>query len=306
MNDPVKIKPPFDYIKKFFWNTPAVMTISLAKDGTYVDVNESFAKAMGVPRQEIIGMSSTNMGWITPDQRSMLANAISKNGFAENIELEGKVQGKPLLGLFNSTPITINKKAMWLTVITNLSAMRRARAHNENILLKSLTAIVGTGVVLTRVNRKRDPDIFFINEEAKKALCKRPIKNLMDILFREGSMYWTNDNEFYHAKMISTNCSSPLQIILTERMPDSLFIKEKLKQTELTPRQREVAYLASIGLSNKEIAQKLFISEYTVKDHCKELYQKIGISKRSQLILKILSCKDGNVESGNEGQSLIS
>lgn len=299
MNDPVKITPPFDYIKKFFWNTPNAMTISLAKDGTYVDVNESFAKSMGVSRQEIIGMTSTNMGWITLDQRSVLANEILKNGIAENVELEGKVQGKPLLGLFNSTPISINKKAMWLTVITNLTAMRRARAYNENILLKSLTAIVGTGVVLIRVNRKREPDIFFINEEAKRALRKRPIKNLMDVLFREGSTYLTNDNEFYHAKMISTNCSSPLQIILTERMPDTLFIKEKLKQNDLTPRQREVAYLASIGLSNKEIAEKLFISEYTVKDHCKEIYQKIGISKRSQLTLKILSCKDGNVESGN-------
>jgi DNA-binding CsgD family transcriptional regulator len=239
------------------------------------------------------------MGWITLDQRSVLTNAILKNGVAENVELEGKVQGKPLLGLFNSTPITIHKKAMWLTVITNLTAMRRARAYNENILLKSLTAIVGTGVVMIRVNRKRDPDIFFINEEAKRALHKQPIKNLMDVLLREGSTYLMNDHEFYHAKMISTNRSSPLQIILMECMPDTLFIKEKLQQNDLTPRQRDVAYLASIGFSNREIAQKLFISEYTVKDHCKEIYQKIGISKRSQLALKILSSKDSNVESGN-------
>ena len=293
MHNLVKQTPSLSYIKKFFWNTPTVMTISLAKDGTYVDVNESVAKAMGVPRPDIIGMSSTNMGWITPDQRSLLATAISKNGFAENIELEGKVQGKPLLGLFNATPITINKKAMWLTAITNLSAMRRARAYNENILLKSLTAIVGTGVVLLRVHRKRDPDIFFINEEAKRALRKRSMKNLMNVLSGDGSTYLMNRGEFYHAKLISTNPGSPLQIILTERLPDTLFIKEQLEQTDLTPRQMEVAYLASIGRSNREIAQKLRISEYTVKDHCKDIYQKIGVNNRYQLISKIL--KTGRV-----------
>ncbi|HBI47574.1 MAG TPA: hypothetical protein DDX93_02465 [Smithella sp.] len=43
-----------------------------------------------------------------------------------------------------------------------------------------------------------------------------------------------------------------------------------------------------MGHSNKEIAGKLFITQYTVKDHLKKIFQTIGIDKRSELCPKIL------------------
>ena len=69
-------------------------------------------------------------------------------------------------------------------------------------------------------------------------------------------------------------------------MPRAL--KKKLKQYDLTPRQEEIALFAAMGDSNKEIAEKLFIAEYTVKDHLKEIFQQIGVYKRSELCPKIL------------------
>jgi len=51
----------------------------------------------------------------------------------------------------------------------------------------------------------------------------------------------------------------------------------------LTERELEVADLISRGYSNKDIAKLLFISEYTVKDHTKNIYRKLDIHSRFEL-----------------------
>lgn len=54
-------------------------------------------------------------------------------------------------------------------------------------------------------------------------------------------------------------------------------------EDELTPREQEVVQLASTGLSNKEIARKLDISEGTVKLHLHKIYSKLGVPNRTAL-----------------------
>jgi len=78
-------------------------------------------------------------------------------------------------------------------------------------------------------------------------------------------------------------------VIFRLRLSDTDRIKEKLKQMKFSPRQHEAALLASCGYSNSEIAKKMYISEYTVKDHLKEVYKEIGVKNRSQLNSKILN-----------------
>jgi len=53
----------------------------------------------------------------------------------------------------------------------------------------------------------------------------------------------------------------------------------------LTPREREVAQQAAIGLSNKEIARKLDITERTVKAHLSASFERLGVKDRLQLAL---------------------
>ena len=52
----------------------------------------------------------------------------------------------------------------------------------------------------------------------------------------------------------------------------------------LTAREREVALLAGEGLTNPEIAERLVISLGTVKNHLAQVFRKLGISKRSELV----------------------
>ncbi|WP_294313388.1 LuxR C-terminal-related transcriptional regulator [uncultured Chryseobacterium sp.] len=66
-------------------------------------------------------------------------------------------------------------------------------------------------------------------------------------------------------------------------------IDTDLHENKLTDRQKELLELMAKGLSNKEIAEKLFISENTVKYHIKNIYLALGLKDRKELFLKIAS-----------------
>jgi DNA-binding NarL/FixJ family response regulator len=55
----------------------------------------------------------------------------------------------------------------------------------------------------------------------------------------------------------------------------------------LTPREENVARLVGRGLSNKEIARDLALSESTVKHHIHNIFGKMGLSRRSQMMRAI-------------------
>ena len=53
----------------------------------------------------------------------------------------------------------------------------------------------------------------------------------------------------------------------------------------LTRREREVVALVAEGLRNKEIAERLFISQGTVRQHLSSIFCKLGIPDRLKLIV---------------------
>jgi DNA-binding NarL/FixJ family response regulator len=52
----------------------------------------------------------------------------------------------------------------------------------------------------------------------------------------------------------------------------------------LTAREVEILVGVSKGLSSRELAAKLFVSESTVKSHLRTIYRKIGVRDRSQAV----------------------
>ncbi|MEO1173217.1 MAG: response regulator transcription factor [Myxococcota bacterium] len=54
----------------------------------------------------------------------------------------------------------------------------------------------------------------------------------------------------------------------------------------ITERELEVLGLIAVGKTNKEIASRLFVSANTVKTHVTHVYQKLGVSRRTQAVLK--------------------
>ncbi len=70
------------------------------------------------------------------------------------------------------------------------------------------------------------------------------------------------------------------------RAPAEPFSVDEQRQTELgiTPRELEILGLIAAGLSNREIAEKLFVSENTVKTHSSRLFDKLGAKRRTQAV----------------------
>jgi DNA-binding CsgD family transcriptional regulator len=206
--------PAEELIIKFFMEEPLPIVITRAKDGAYVEVNKTAAKLMGLPRKQIIGHTSIELGFFSPELRKLLIDDIKKQGFAKNIP--GKIIVKnqaDIYLLFRAFPIKMGKETFFMICTTDVANHKSA-----------------------------------IGELSDDKLFKITLK-------------------------------------------DDKFVKEKLKHYQLSPRQQEIALLSATGHSNNEIAKKLFISPYTVKDHQKEIFRIIGIDSRNELFPKLLNLR---------------
>jgi DNA-binding CsgD family transcriptional regulator len=60
--------------------------------------------------------------------------------------------------------------------------------------------------------------------------------------------------------------------------------RARLDALGITPREHEILTLIAAGLSNREIAEKLFVSENTVKTHSSRLFTKLDARRRTQAV----------------------
>ena len=74
---------------------------------------------------------------------------------------------------------------------------------------------------------------------------------------------------------------------------------------KLTPREREVASLVAQGLSNREIAKRLFISERTAEYHVEQIRNKLGFHARSQIAAWTVAERQGIPASGEVTASAL-
>jgi DNA-binding NarL/FixJ family response regulator len=60
---------------------------------------------------------------------------------------------------------------------------------------------------------------------------------------------------------------------------------ESAKITKLTEREREIIVLIAEGLKNKQIAERMFISETTVRHHLTSVFNKLSVADRLELMI---------------------
>jgi len=84
-----------------------------------------------------------------------------------------------------------------------------------------------------------------------------------------------------------TFCSPRMAYLIFSRIAELAPIrrsKPRPKAASLTTREIEILCLIAEGMSNKEIAQQLFLSLYTVKNHVHNILEKLPVSNRVQLM----------------------
>jgi DNA-binding CsgD family transcriptional regulator len=105
-----------------------------------------------------------------------------------------------------------------------------------------------------------------LRRAGQRADSREILRTALDLAHRCGALALT---ERTHTELVAAG-GRPRRLILSGL--DSL-----------TPSERRVAQLAAAGLSNREIAQHLFITTRTVEGHLTHTYQKLDITSREQL-----------------------
>jgi DNA-binding CsgD family transcriptional regulator len=82
-------------------------------------------------------------------------------------------------------------------------------------------------------------------------------------------------------------------LLVFERVERKDAVQHNLERYALSPRECEVVMLVLYGYSNRRIADQLFLTEYTVEDHFKRVFAKLGVRSRTALAAKILGWHAG-------------
>jgi PAS domain S-box-containing protein len=149
-----------------FLKNSTPMAITTIEEGRYVDVNEAFAIIMGIKREEIIGNTSTGIGYITADQRAAFLSQLNTTGRVENLELQTRTKGNELrYGLFNSSRIRIRGEDHLLTVVTDITDRKQAEEelYESEKRFRLLIENAEFPVVVTSISDGRG---LFLNDRA--------------------------------------------------------------------------------------------------------------------------------------------
>ena len=162
-----------------------------------------------------------------------------------------------------------------------LEAIELAASERPDVVLMDLEMPGVDGIAATRQIRAADESI---NVVVLTAFSDR--SRILDAIDAGAVGYLLKDaepEELIRGLEAAARGESPLD----PRAAQALVAARASQQTEpeLTPREREVLELLAEGLPNKLIARRLDISEKTVKAHLTSIFQRIGVTDRTQAAL---------------------
>ncbi len=107
---------------------------------------------------------------------------------------------------------------------------------------------------------------------------------------------------FIHAGMApaqilrALEVASEGEIVAPRQLLEYLIATEEFADLDiLSARQREILELVSEGLTNAQIAKRLFLTESTVKQHLRSAYKVLGVSNRTEAVRLIRNDSEASV-----------
>lgn len=129
---------------KAFENAPVMLSVSLEQEGTFLEVNRKFQQVSGFRREEIVGKSSVELGWLTGEQRQQLVDAVVKNGSVVDLPLSPRAKdGRRLSCLFSGEQIVIGgRKCVLIQAhdVTDQKAMEEQLRQSQKMEALGLLA----------------------------------------------------------------------------------------------------------------------------------------------------------------------
>ena len=159
-------------------------------------------------------------------------------------------------------------------------AINIARKDKPDVILMDVNMPGTNGIIATRVIKREMPSIHVI------ALTIYEDEEVVDMVRAGVSAYVLKD--VAGSELIDTiNRVMQGEVVIHPRVANRL-VRElsrnenKKNDIRLTKRERDVLLLLVKGHSNKEMAEAMFISEKTVKNHLTSIFRKLGVKDRTQ------------------------
>ena len=169
-----------------------------------------------------------------------------------------------------------------------------ARALHKIELLDAIGSLQDIGVIVLGPAR----ETIYMNSEARVALNGASAATIPDSGLAE-SAHLKTGTRTYRVRTASARSDRKWKIVYLEPQPPEGDLQTKLADYGLSKREQEIALWVMRGLSNREIAEKLFICEQTVKDHLRVVFQRMRIRRRSELSAKLwMPVVDGHILPG--------
>jgi DNA-binding NarL/FixJ family response regulator len=161
------------------------------------------------------------------------------------------------------------------------AAVRMACKFRPDVVLMDLQMPVMDGVAATSAIRKelQDTEVLALTNFLEEALVVRVIQaGAIGYLLKDiNAMKLRQSIKAAARREVQLSTEAAAMLMKKIKVPDS--------PESLSARETEVLRLISRGLSNKEIADSLFISESTVKTHVRRILQKLNMPSRTAAAL---------------------
>lgn len=168
-----------------------------------------------------------------------------------------------------------------------LEALDICRTNNIDLVLMDIRMPICDGVEGTKLIKTEFPntkvlilttfrDIEYIEEALKNGASGYLLKDSSYDLIHEGIKASVIGNIVIHPD---------IALDILEHKNSSTNPNKILKEYGLTDKEYEIIKLIAEGLSNKEISEKLFLSEGTVKNNVSTILSKLGLRDRTQLAI---------------------
>ncbi len=117
-----------------FRTAPTMISLVEIDDGRFIDVNDKFLKVSGFSRDELIGRTSVELGWLTLEQRQALLSDIRDSGRAGPIRLRATAKGGVRVdAIYSGEIVTIDETPRLLSIFEDITDFARAeRALQES------------------------------------------------------------------------------------------------------------------------------------------------------------------------------